>query len=194
MTNLQVEKKNYKDTDLVTVKVDVENTGEREGKEVVQLYVRDMVSSVVTPVKSLRAFKKIDLKAKEKKSVVLQFPIAELYIRDNDYNKFIEAGDFEIQVGNASDNILLKDTINVGSLASSSTNLNIKEAKREKGQSIKVKGTIRDIQATLIYDAVVYSTLLNKEVGKSDNKGNYSIEVPGNDILVFKKKAIYHLK
>lgn len=189
MTNLQVEKKNYKDTDLVTVKVDVENTGEREGKEVVQLYVRDMVSSVVTPVKSLRAFKKIDLKAKEKKSVVLQFPIAELYIRDNDYNKFIEAGDFEIQVGNASDNILLKDTINVGSLASSSTNLNIKEAKREKGQSIKVKGTIRDIQATLIYDAVVYSTLLNKEVGKSDNKGNYSIEVPGNDILVFKKKG-----
>ena len=72
-----------------------------------------------------------------------------------DYNKFIEAGDFEIQVGNASDNISLKDTINVGSLASSSTNLNIKEAKREKGQSIKVKGTIRDIQATLIYDAVV---------------------------------------
>lgn len=53
MNNLSVEKKNYTDADMVTVKVDVSNVGDREGQEVVQLYVRDLVSSVVTPVKSL---------------------------------------------------------------------------------------------------------------------------------------------
>lgn len=189
MTNLQVEKKNYKETDVVTVKVDVQNTGKRDGKEVVQLYVRDIISSVVTPVKSLRAFEKIDLKAGEKKTTTLTFPISELYIRDNDYNKFVEAGDFEIQVGNASDNILQKDTINVGTSSKNISNLKVEKIKREKGKVINIKGTVRDIQATLVYDVEVYSSLLDKFVGKSDNKGNYNIDVPENDILIFKKKG-----
>ncbi len=189
MTNLQVEKKNYNETDVVTVKVDVQNTGKNDGKEVVQLYVRDIVSSVVTPVKSLRAFEKIDLRAGEKKTTTLTFPISELYLRDNNYSKFIEAGDFEIQVGNASDNILQRDTINVGSIMAKSLDQKVESIKREKGKTIKVRGTVRDIQATLIYDVVVFSTLLDKEVGKSDNKGIYNVEVPDNDILVFKKKG-----
>lgn len=167
----------------------MENTGNRAGKEVVQVYVRDVVSSVVTPVKTLKAFQKIDLNAKDKKTVTLSFPVAELYIRDNNYNKVIEAGDFEIQVGNASDNILQRDTIYVGNNVSKSSALKVENLKREKGKSMTVKGTVRDIQATLIYDVEVHSTLFNKQVGKSDNKGNYTIQVPENDVLVFKKES-----
>lgn len=189
MTNLQLDKKNYQESDIITVKVDVENTGNRAGKEVVQVYVRDVVSSVVTPVKTLKAFQKIEVNAKDKKTVTLSFPVAELYIRDNNYNKVIEAGDFEIQVGNASDNILQRDTIYVGSNVSKLSALKVENIKREKGKNMTVKGTVRDIQATLIYDVEVHSTLLNKQVGKSDNKGNYTIQVPDNDILVFKKKG-----
>lgn len=129
------------------------------------------------------------MKAKSKETVSLSFPISELYIRDNDYKKFVEAGDFEIQVGNASDNILQRDTISVGQTSIVTPIAKVETIKREKGKTIKVKGTVRDIQATLIYDAIVFSTLLNKEVGKTNNKGIYNVEVPENDILVFKKSG-----
>lgn len=190
ITNLQVAKKNYSERDTVTVTVDVTNTGDRVGQEVVQLYIRDVVSSVVTPVKTLRAFEKVKLKAKEKKTVSLSFSIADLYIRDSNNKKFVESGDFEIQVGSASDNIALKEIINVGESLTASI-LEAKEdiALRPKGKTMKVRGTIRDIQATLIYDVVVFSSLLNKEVGKTDNRGNYTVEVPENDVLVFFKKG-----
>ena len=52
------------------VNVEVENTGKREGQEVVQLYVRDMVSSISTPIQQLKAFKKINLKPGEKTTTI----------------------------------------------------------------------------------------------------------------------------
>ncbi len=58
------------------VNVEVENTGKREGQEVVQLYVRDMVSSISTPIQQLKAFKKVNLKPGEKTMVSLELPIS----------------------------------------------------------------------------------------------------------------------
>ena len=70
---MECDKNIYASGDTIEVKVQVRNTGQRTGKEVVQLYVRDLVSSVVTPVKQLKAFAKLELKPGEQKEVILKF-------------------------------------------------------------------------------------------------------------------------
>ena len=72
----------------------VTNTGDRDGEETVQLYVNDKVASVVRPVKELKAFKKIFLKAGESKTV--QFDISPLALGFYDA---VEPGEFEIMTG-----------------------------------------------------------------------------------------------
>lgn len=92
--------------DKVVVSVDVENIGSRDGKEVVQLYVRDMVSSVSTPIKQLRGFQKVNLKKGSRQTVVMEIPMEELMIYDERARKVFEPGEFEFQIGWSSDNIL----------------------------------------------------------------------------------------
>lgn len=112
-SDLEVDNKEPKDTDTVTVKVKVTNTGDREGKETVQLYVRDVVSSVSTPVQQLKGFKKINLKPGESKVVEIALPMKELALWNARMEEVVEPGDFELQVGSASDDIRLKDVITV---------------------------------------------------------------------------------
>ncbi len=82
-----------------TVKVTVTNTGEYDGETVVQLYVNDKEASVTTPLKSLRKFKKIFLKKGSSKTVEFKISKEDLSIIDNLGNSFVEAGDFEIFIG-----------------------------------------------------------------------------------------------
>lgn len=89
-----------------------------EGKEVVQVYVRDMVSSIMTPVKQLKAFTKVDLRPGESKRVQLSIPISELCLMDNQGKRFLEPGTFELQVGSSSENIASRVRIEVGESAS----------------------------------------------------------------------------
>lgn len=112
-SDLEVDNKEPKDTDTVTVKVKVTNTGNREGKETVQLYVRDVVSSVSTPVQQLKGFKKINLKPGESEVVEIKLPMKELALWNTRMEEVVEPGDFELQVGSASDDIRLKDVITV---------------------------------------------------------------------------------
>ena len=112
-SDLEVDNKEPKDTDTVTVKVKVTNTGDREGKETVQLYVRDVVSSVSTPVQQLKGFKKINLKPGESEVVEFKLPMKELALWNARMEEVVEPGDFELQVGSASDDIRLKDVITV---------------------------------------------------------------------------------
>lgn len=112
-SDLEVDNKEPKAADTVTVKVKVTNTGDREGKETVQLYVRDVVSSVSTPVQQLKGFKKINLKPGESKVVEIKLPMKELALWNTRMEEVVEPGEFEIQVGAASDDIRLKDVITV---------------------------------------------------------------------------------
>lgn len=57
----------FSDRGKLTATIEIENTGKRDGKEVVQLYVRDKISSVATPIKQLKAFKKVSVKAGKRK-------------------------------------------------------------------------------------------------------------------------------
>ncbi len=112
-SGLEIDNKEPKATDTVTVKVTVTNTGDREGKETVQLYVHDIVSSVSTPVQQLKGFEKISLKPGESRVVELKLPVKELALWNARLEEVVEPGDFELQIGSASDDIRLKDVVTV---------------------------------------------------------------------------------
>jgi beta-glucosidase len=84
------------------VRADVTNTGTREGTEVVQLYIRDRVSSVTRPVKELKGFKKVSLRPEETAVVDLEITPESLAFFDVDMNYVVEPGDFTIMVGTSS--------------------------------------------------------------------------------------------
>jgi beta-glucosidase len=89
-------------TESTTVRVDVTNTGSRAGDEVVQMYIRDKVSSVTRPVKELKGFQRVTLAPGETKTVSLEIAPEHLAFYDIDMNYVVEPGEFEILVGNSS--------------------------------------------------------------------------------------------
>jgi beta-glucosidase len=93
------------------VVVDVTNTGKRAGAEVVQLYIRDLVSSVTRPVKELKGFKKVFLKPGESTTVTLDIKPASLAFYDINMKYVVEPGDFEIMVGTSSQDADLQKLI-----------------------------------------------------------------------------------
>lgn len=97
----------------IKIKLTVKNTGKRAGKEVVQVYVRDKFSSVLTPVQQLKAFKKINLEPGQEKEVEFSIPVDELALYNERLQRIVEPGEFEIQVGAASDDIKFRRTIHV---------------------------------------------------------------------------------
>lgn len=89
----------------ISVSVDIENTGKVLGEEVVQLYIRDKVSSVTRPVKELKAFQRISLNPGEKKTVVFDLTPDSFSFYDINMNYVTEPGEFSIMVGNSSTNL-----------------------------------------------------------------------------------------
>jgi beta-glucosidase len=85
--------------DTVTVSVTVANTGAREGKEVVQLYVRDLVASVDPPNRRLRGYQKIALAAGQRRTVTFRLPIKDLAFIGRDDKPVVEPGDFDVLIG-----------------------------------------------------------------------------------------------
>ncbi len=95
----------------VTVSLTVENVGDRDGDEVVQLYVSDLVASVTRPVKQLRAFKRVGVSAGESVRVTFSLGDDDFALYDRNMNKIVEPGDFVISVGASSKDIRLYDKI-----------------------------------------------------------------------------------
>jgi beta-glucosidase len=81
------------------VRVDVTNTGDRVGEEVVQLYVRDLVSSVTRPVKELKGFQRVALRPRETMTVSLPITPDRLAFWNIDMEYVVEPGEFLIMVG-----------------------------------------------------------------------------------------------
>ncbi|MCQ2289593.1 MAG: glycoside hydrolase family 3 C-terminal domain-containing protein [Muribaculaceae bacterium] len=108
-----VDRNTYTASDTIIVNVTIKNTGKVAGKEVVQVYVRDIVSSVATPKQQLKAFEKVSLNSGESKNITLKIPVDELALYDEAMRRVVEPGDFEIQVGTASNNIAHRHTITV---------------------------------------------------------------------------------
>jgi beta-glucosidase len=101
-SNVRLEKAKIARGESTKVSVTVTNTGKRAGAEVVQMYIRDCVSSVTRPVKELKGFQKIALKPGEKKTVSLDITPELLSFYDVKMKFTVEPGDFEIMIGNSS--------------------------------------------------------------------------------------------
>jgi beta-glucosidase len=86
----------------IQVTVDVTNSGEREGDEVAQLYVREDVSSVETPDRSLAGLSRIHLRPRETKTIIFHVPQKDLAIWNAEGRWSIEAGGFTVSVGGSS--------------------------------------------------------------------------------------------
>lgn len=115
-SNLKLSAAQIKDTDTLTVSVDVTNTGSMAGKEVVQLYVSDVESTVIRPVKELKGFDKVDLQPGETKTVTFTLgKRAFAYWNTQIHDWHVESGKFRILVGKSSRDIQLEETVTVES-------------------------------------------------------------------------------
>ncbi len=106
--NPRLTRKRIRTDGSTQVQVDLTNTGKRAGAEVVQLYIRDLVSSVTRPVKELKGFQKVWLEPGEQKTVTLDITPALLSFYDIDMKYVVEPGDFQIMVGSSSRDADLK--------------------------------------------------------------------------------------
>ena len=97
----------------VELAIEVENTGEREGCEVVQVYFRDVYASLVRPVKELKAFQRVTLRPKERATVSFSIPVDMLNFTNTAYQRVVEAGEFEVFVGASSNDVRAKGRIEV---------------------------------------------------------------------------------
>ena len=95
--------------DTLSISFTLKNTGKYDGTEVVQLYIQDKVGSVTRPVKELKRFQRVTLKAGESIQVSLSLPVSELAFWGYDMNYTVEPGDFTLWVGTNSAEGLTKD-------------------------------------------------------------------------------------
>ena len=111
---MKISSKRIKADGKVTFSVNIKKVGAREGVEIGQLYIHDVVGSVKRPIKELRGFERINLKAGENKTVTITLTGDNLSFYDKKTHQFIvEPGAFEVMVGSSSDSIRLKDQFNV---------------------------------------------------------------------------------
>ncbi|MGO1297502.1 MAG: glycoside hydrolase family 3 N-terminal domain-containing protein [Vibrio sp.] len=99
--------------DTIELSLTLTNTGSVDGAEVVQLYTRDVVSSVVRPVKELKGFMKVFLDAGESKTVIFQLPVDMLNLTNHHHQRVVEGGEFELMIGSSSTNIHFRQSIHV---------------------------------------------------------------------------------
>jgi beta-glucosidase len=99
----------------VQVSVDVQNTGDVVGTEVVQMYLHERYAPVSLPVKQLRGFERVSLNPGEKKTVALTIRPADLMLLDRDMLWKVAPGTFDVLIGTSSQEIVLQDSFEVQS-------------------------------------------------------------------------------
>lgn len=115
-SKLTLDKKQLKDTEKLSVSVDVKNTGARAGKEIVQLYVHDRESSVIRPDQELKGFHKVELAPGEAKTITFELDHRSFAYYDIELKDWVvESGEFEIRIGKSSRDIELTEIVEVQS-------------------------------------------------------------------------------
>ncbi len=113
-SNLKLDRTEMTDQDTLTVSVDVTNTGDRAGKEVVQLYVSDLTGTVRRPVKELKGYEKVSLEPGETKTVTMILDKRSFAWYNTDlHDWYVSSGDYEILIGASSRDIRLKKIVHL---------------------------------------------------------------------------------
>jgi len=110
---LKISPKTNKIAGSIQISLDIENTGKVAGSEIVQLYLRDVKSTVVRPVKELKGFKKILLSPGESKNIVFTLGPEELSMYDRNMKKIVEPGVFKVMLGSSSEKIHLEGNFEI---------------------------------------------------------------------------------
>lgn len=113
-SDLHVAKTSVSPDEEIELSFALKNTGEREGTEVVQIYVRDVRASMVRPVKELAGFLRVSLLPGETKRVEARIAPSQLAFLDKEMRWLVEKGSFELMVGSSSEDIRLKTSVTVG--------------------------------------------------------------------------------
>lgn len=95
-------------TDTVSITIRVRNTGRRDGDEVVQLYIRDVLATVARPVMELKGFQRVRLAAGEARDIVLRLPVQDLRFLDADMRWVVEPGEYRVLVGSSAKEIRVR--------------------------------------------------------------------------------------
>ena len=115
-SDIKLSKKEILDNETLNISVKVKNVGQMRGKEIVQLYVRDIEKSVIRPDKELKGFDKIELDVGEEKTVTFTLnKRAFAYYNTKIKDWYVESGEFEILIGKSSQQIVLSDFVTVNS-------------------------------------------------------------------------------
>jgi beta-glucosidase len=109
-SDLKLSQKTIKNNESITVSVNIKNTGSVKGEEVVQLYLRDKVGSVVRPIMELKDFQKISLNRGESKTIQFTLDNQKLSFYNNALEFVSEPGDFDLMIGSSSADIRLRDS------------------------------------------------------------------------------------
>jgi len=104
-----LDKTTLRSGEKISISVSVKNTGKVDGAEVVQLYIRDFVGSITRPVKELKGFQKVYLKAGETKNLTFTLSEEDLKFYNSNLDFVAEPGDFKVFVGNSSANLKSAD-------------------------------------------------------------------------------------
>ena len=113
-SNLKITPENPTMKDKITVTLDVKNTSNVDGVETVQLYVRDKIATVATPIMALKGFSQVALKAGETKTVSMDvIPSEHLWLINLGMQRVVEPGEFDFMVGASSTNIKFTETVNL---------------------------------------------------------------------------------
>lgn len=112
-SNLVLSQETASASDTITVTVDVTNESDRDGAEVVQVYVKDMISSVVVPNKELKGFAKVNIKAGATETVSIELKVEALGLWNLSMKYVVEPGAFTIAVGRSSDDLRANATLTV---------------------------------------------------------------------------------
>jgi len=112
-SNLRIEEPKVHTGGDVHITADVRNAGERAGAEVAQLYIRDVISSVTTPVKQLKGFSKVALEPGETKTVRFTLTPEDLSLLNRQLVRVVEPGEFQVMIGHSSEDIRLTGSFEV---------------------------------------------------------------------------------
>lgn len=112
-SELKINKRTLTENDSIQLSVNVKNIGKRAGKEVVQVYINDRISSVTTPIKELKSFCKLNIAPGTTTTVQFSIPCKELGLWNNDMKYVVEPGEFDVMVGSSAEDIHLSDYIRI---------------------------------------------------------------------------------
>lgn len=114
-SGIELSKKNIRSSESTVVSFTIKNIGAKPGDEVVQLYIRDILSSIGRPIMELKGFQRILLAAGESKRISFEITHEMLSMLNNKMEEVVEPGDFRIMIGSSSRDIKLKETLTVTS-------------------------------------------------------------------------------